>query len=177
MRALLIVDLQKDFCPGGQLAVPEGDRVVPVINQIISEFPLVIASKDWHPEDSSHFDDWPVHCVQNTEGAEFHDDLNQAGIEKVFLKGTDEKKHGYSVFAATSDDLEDFLSDSGVDELYLAGLATEYCVKETALEAAKRGFQTFIIEEAVAGIDEDDIEEARKELKEVGVNFISIDEL
>ncbi len=99
MKALLIVDVQNDFCPGGTLAVPEGDKVVPVINQIMDFFPLVIASKDWHPTDSVHFKKWPPHCLQNTPGSDFHPQLNSSKIKTVFLKGTKNKDDGYSTFS------------------------------------------------------------------------------
>src|SRR5690606_19482878 len=108
-KALLIVDVQNDFCPGGALAVKDGDKVVPVINGIIDKFDLVLASKDWHPVDSVHFEKWPVHCVQNTYGADFHPDLQTDKIDRVLLKGTQNKDDGYSAFEATNVSLADFL--------------------------------------------------------------------
>ena len=177
MRALIVVDVQNDFCPGGALAVPKGDRVVPVINELMAEFELVVASKDWHPENSVHFDKWPKHCIKETEGAEFHPDLKIAKIDKVFLKGTKDKDDGYSAFEATNLDLAQYLNEKEVKELYISGLATEYCVKETALAAAKKGFEVYVIEEAIAGIDEDDVAAAFEEMREAGVEFVSAEEI
>ena len=96
MKALLIVDVQNDFCPGGALGAPGNDEVVPVINKIQDKFDVVVASKDWHPENSIHFEKWPVHCVANTKGAEFHPDLKTGKIDTIFLKGTGNKDDGYS---------------------------------------------------------------------------------
>jgi len=152
-KVLLIVDVQNDFCPGGALAVKDGDKVVPVINSIIDKFDLVLASKDWHPVDSVHFEKWPVHCVQNTYGAEFHPDLQVDKIDRVLLKGTQNKDDGYSVFDATNISLADFLREEGVTDLYVCGLATDYCVKATALDACKQGFRTYVITDAVAAVN------------------------
>src|SRR5579859_2188035 len=135
MKALLIVDVQNDFCPGGTLAVPEGDKVVPVINRLEDAFPLVVASKDWHPKDTVHFQKWPPHCIQNSRGAEFHPGLETAKIQETFLKGTYNRDDGYSAFEATSNDLEKYLREKGVMELYVTGIATDYCVKASALDA------------------------------------------
>ncbi|AZO93740.1 nicotinamidase [Halocella sp. SP3-1] len=173
MKALLIVDLQNDFCPGGKLAVPEGGKVVPIINQLLDKFPLVLASQDWHPVKTVHFDKWPVHCVRESEGAKLHPDLKRKKITKVFLKGTDNKDDGYSVFEATNDDLEGFLRGNNVEELYLTGLATEYCVKATAIDAVEKGFKVFVIREGVAGIKEEDVEKAVKEMESKGINYIN----
>ena len=152
-KALLIVDVQNDFCPGGALAVKDGDKVVPVINGIIDKFDLVLASKDWHPVDSVHFEKWPVHCVQNTYGADFHPDLQTDKIDRVLLKGTQNKDDGYSAFEATNVSLADFLREEGVTDLYVCGLATDYCVKATALDACKLGFRTYVITDAVAAVN------------------------
>lgn len=174
MKALLVVDVQNDFCPGGALAAPEGDQVVPVINELMEKFPLVVASKDWHPEDTVHFEKWPVHCVKNTEGAEFHPDLNTSKIEKVFLKGTGNKDDGYSAFEATNEDLKDYLKSKNVDQLYVVGLTTEYCVKNSAEDAVKNGFKTMVVEDAIEGVkaNEGDVEKALKEMKDNGVEFV-----
>src|SRR5277367_3833051 len=131
MKALLIVDVQNDFCPGGTLAVPEGDKVVPVINQLMDQFPIVVASKDWHPKDTVHFQKWPPHCVQGTKGAEFHPGLDASKVQKIFLKGNHNKDDGYSAFEATNDNLAAFLKKKEVTDLYIVGLATDYCVKAT----------------------------------------------
>lgn len=179
MKALLIVDVQNDFCPGGTLAVPEGDKVVPVINQIMDLFPLVIASKDWHPNDTVHFKKWPPHCVQNTPGADFHPQLNASKIKKVFLKGAHNKDDGYSAFEATSASLLQFLKKEKVEELYVAGLATDYCVKATAMDADKNGFETFVVEDAVAAVNvkPGDGEKALKAMARAGVTLINSSEI
>ena len=179
MKALLIVDVQNDFCPGGALAVPEGDKVVPVINRLMDLFPLVTASKDWHPKDSVHFKKWPLHCVQNTPGADFHPGLNAKKISKVFLKGAKNKDEGYSAFEASNNDLEKFLRKEGVSDLYIAGLATENCVKATALDADKRGFETFVVEDAVAAVNvtEGDGSKALKAMTKAGITLIESSEI
>jgi nicotinamidase/pyrazinamidase len=179
MKALLIVDVQNDFCPGGALAVPEGDKVVPFINKLMDLFPLVIASKDWHPKDTVHFQKWPPHCVQNTPGADFPPALNASQISKIFLKGSKNKDDGYSAFEATSDDLEKFLRKKGVTDLFIAGLATDYCVKATALDADKRGFETFVVEDAVAAVNvkEGDGAKALKAMAKAGVTLIESSEI
>jgi nicotinamidase/pyrazinamidase len=179
MKALLIVDVQNDFCPGGTLAVPEGDKVVPVINQMMDLFPLVIASKDWHPKNSVHFKKWPPHCVQDTKGADFHPQLNTSKLKKIFLKGTKNKDDGYSAFEATSSNLAQFLKKEKVEELYVAGLATDYCVKATALDADKNGFETFVVEDAVAAVNvkSGDGEKALKEMAHAGVTLINSSEI
>jgi nicotinamidase/pyrazinamidase len=179
MKALLIVDVQNDFCPGGTLAVPEGDKVVPVINGLMADFPLVIASKDWHPKDSVHFRKWPPHCVQNTKGADFHPKLDATKIKKIFLKGTLNKDDGYSAFEATNADLSAFLKKEGVEDLYVAGLATDYCVKATALDADKNGFETFVVEDAVAAVNlkPGDGEKALKEMAHAGITLINSSEV
>lgn len=177
MKALLIVDLQNDFCPGGKLAVPDGDRIVPVVNQLMEKFDLVLASKDWHPVESVHFEKWPVHCVENTEGAELHPELKADRIDKIFLKGTESKDDGYSAFEATNSNLEKYLKDKGVKELYIVGLATEYCVKSTAMDALNKGFRVYIVEEGVVGIKEEDVEKAIEGMGKAGINFISYEDL
>lgn len=152
-RVLLIVDVQNDFCPGGALPVGEGDQVVPAINRIMDKFDVVIASKDWHPGETVHFEKWPVHCVRNTKGAEFHSALDVGKIEKIFLKGTGDKDDGYSAFEATSDDLAAFLKRLPADKLYLAGLATDYCVQASAIDAARKGFDTYVFTDAIRAVN------------------------
>lgn len=152
-RALLIVDLQNDFCPGGALAVEDGDKVVPPINGIIDKFDLVISTQDWHPEKTVHFEKWPAHCVAGTEGAEFHPDLNTDKIDLKLLKGTDNKDDGYSAFEATNRSLTDFLQENNIEQLYIGGLATDYCVKASAIDAKTEGFNTYVITDAIAAVN------------------------
>jgi len=175
MKALLVVDVQIDFCPGGSLAVPGGDKVVPVINELMKQFPLVVASKDWHPRQTIHFQKWPVHCVHNTKGAEFHPALVSEGIQQVFLKGTGNRDDGYSAYEATNLDLKQFLKERGVTELYVTGLATDYCVRASALDSIKHGFKTFVVTDAVAAVNvqPDDGTKALDELRAAGATFVT----
>ena len=179
MKALLVVDVQKDFCPGGALPAPEGDKVVPVINRLMDIFPLIVVSKDWHPENTIHFQKWPKHCIQGTKGAELHPDLRQDRIDQIILKGTLNLDEGYSVFEGINIDLEKFLRERGVDALYVVGLVTEYCVKESAIDAQKRGFITHVVKDAVEGVKlkEGDVDNAFGEMGKAGVKVISSAEI
>ncbi len=152
MKALLIVDLQNDFLPGGALPAPYGNQIIPVVNQLINQFELVVASKDWHPEKTVHFEQWPVHCIANSAGADFPSELNHEKITTIVQKGTRDSDDGYSAFEATSLDLKKYLQEKLVKELYICGLTTEYCVKNTVLDALKAGFKTTVIQNAVAGV-------------------------
>jgi nicotinamidase/pyrazinamidase len=173
MNALLIVDLQNDFLPGGALPATEGDRIIPVINKLAELFPLVAASRDWHPEHSIHFEKWPPHCIRETEGAEFPKQFDKKKLDHVFLKGTGNVDDGYSAFQATSDDLASYLHDHRVDHLFICGLTTEYCVRETVLDALKNGFKVTVIQDAVAGIEANpgDGEKAYAEMQKEGANM------
>jgi len=179
MKALLVVDVQNDFCPGGALAVKEGDKVVPIINSLMPAFGLVVASMDWHPADSIHFEKWPPHCVRQTDGADMHKDLHMSMIEKIFLKGTDNKDDGYSSFEATNMSLDEFLKDRGITDLYIAGLTTDYCVKETALAARANGFNTYVVEDAIRPVEVNpgDAEKAIAEMKAAGAVMINSSEV
>ena len=194
-RALLLVDLQYDFMPGGALAVPHGDEVVSAVNQQIPLYDVVVASQDWHPEghksfasqhpgkkpgDSIELDGvrqtlWPDHCIQGTRGARLHEDLKLPSIQKVFRKGEDERVDSYSAFfdnaRRRSTGLADWLRGAGVDELHLMGLATDYCVKFSALDAAEQGFQTHVISAGCRGIDLEpgDVQKAWDEMRQAGV--------
>ena len=174
MRGLLIVDVQNDFCPGGALAVADGDKVVPVINSLLGHFDVIVASKDWHPAGSVHFKKWPPHCVEETPGAEFHPQLLRGKIQQVFLKGTKDKDDGYSAFEATNLDLITYLRQADITELYVVGLATDYCVKASALDAAKNGIHTYVVTDAVAAVDvrPDDGARALDEMKLAGVTLL-----
>jgi nicotinamidase/pyrazinamidase len=153
--ALIVVDVQNDFCPGGSLAVPHGDDVVEVINELAPLFTVVFATQDYHPPDHSSFTDqggqWPVHCVEGTPGAEFHPDLDTSRFDEIIRKGTDVATDGYSGFAGT--DLADRLWARGVDRVFVTGLATDYCVRATTLEAIENGFEAVVVTDAIRAVD------------------------
>ena len=177
MNALILVDLQNDFCPGGALAVPDGDRVIPLANDLQKKFDLAVATQDWHPADHGSFAAshpgkkpgdaidlaglpqilWPVHCVQETPGAELHPRLERSAIDRVFRKGEDPLTDSYSGFfdngRRKSTGLGEYLKSRGVASVYVCGLATDYCVKFTALDAVQLGFETFLIEDACRGVN------------------------
>jgi nicotinamidase/pyrazinamidase len=178
-NALLLVDVQKDFCPGGALPASNGNKIIPVINQLMDQFDYVIASKDWHPQKSIHFEKWPVHCVKNTEGAEFPTELQFEKINQVFLKGTANMDDGYNAFDATNISLMEWLKKHQVDTLYLCGIATEYCVNETAKGALRNGFKTYIITDAIAEIDSQpgDGKKALQALKEKGAHLLTSEKI
>ena len=152
-RCLLIVDLQRDFCAGGALAVPGADGIVAPINRIIGKFDLVLASRDKHPPGTRHFEKWPVHCVQGTPGAEFHPGLDLSSVDCLLEKGTSNADDGYSDFESSNMDLAAYLRSRGVTGLYVCGLATDYCVKATVLDALDKGFDTFVIEDCIRAVD------------------------
>jgi nicotinamidase/pyrazinamidase len=179
MKALLIVDLQNDFCPGGALPAPEGDKIVPIVNDLMDKFSIILASKDYHPKDTVHFDKWPPHCVAGTRGAEFHPALQASRIKQIFLKGTGNADDGYSSFEATNEDLFRFLHSQNVTDLYIVGLTTEYCVRSTVLDAIKGGFKTFVVADAIEGVKqhEGDVEKALQEMRSAGAQLISSDQI
>jgi len=174
-RALLVVDVQNDFCPGGALAVANGDRVVPVINALMDKFDLIVATQDWHPDKSVHFGKWPVHCVRDTHGADLHPALKRERITSYMRKGTKDVDDGYSAFEATNADLASFLKSRGVTELFVTGLATDYCVKASALDAVKQGFRTVVVEDAIAPVEvkAGDGERALAEMRDAGVKIVA----
>lgn len=173
-KALLIVDVQNDFCPGGSLAAPAGNDIIPVINTIMDKFDLVIASKDWHPDKTVHFEKWPVHCVRATPGAAFHPGLDTTKIDEVVLKGTSNSDDGYSAFEATNNDLDFLLKKNKITEIFVCGLTTEYCVKSTALDAFNAGFKVYVITDATGAVAAHigDEEKALKDIQEVGVGLV-----
>lgn len=173
MDALIIVDVQNDFCRGGALAVADGDAVIEPINRLARQAPLVIATPDWHPPDHSSFAErggpWPVHCVQDTPGAELHPGVDRALIDVVVDTGQTRDAQGYSGFEGT--ELERLLRDRGVTRVDVAGLALDYCVKATALDARRAGFDVVVHEEATRAVDASpgDGERAVQELRAAGI--------
>ena len=203
MKVDILVDIQNDFLPGGALAVPKGDAVIPIANRLAAVFPLVVATLDWHPPNHGSFAAnhpgkkpfeqimlnglsqtlWPVHCVQNTKGAELASALDRERIIKVFPKGTDAGIDSYSGFfdnghrKATG--LGDWLKSEAVSEVSVCGLATDYCVKFTALDAVQLGFKTTVIEDACRGVNlnSDDTKKALEEMARVGVSIVQSGQL
>jgi nicotinamidase/pyrazinamidase len=179
--ALLVVDVQNDFCPGGALAVPEGDEVVPVINDLMPRFRHVLATQDFHPPGHSSFAEqggpWPVHCVQGTPGAELHPSLDTSGIEEVVQKGVDPETDGYSGFAGT--DLANRLRRLGVRRVVVTGLATDYCVRATAVEAIEHGFEAAVVTDAIRAVDVEpgDGDKAVAEMQEAGAALIAAEQI
>lgn len=150
--ALVIVDFQNDFASGGALAVPDGDAIATPIDGLLDRFELVVATRDWHPADHASFRGaWPVHCVQGTWGAELHPALDRSRIDVIIDKGRAPESEGYSAFEDT--DLEGLLRARGVDRLYVAGLATDYCVRNTVLDACRLGFAVVVLEDAIRGVN------------------------
>jgi len=193
MDALLVVDFQNDFTPGGALPVEHGDEIAPAINAIADRFDLVVATRDWHPPDHGSFEGveidpgkwkgidpagiWPVHCVAGTEGAQLHPALDQSNLDVIVDKAQDRYTQGYSAFHGG--DLAGVLRDRGVDHVYIAGLATDYCVKNTVLDAVREGFAVTVVEDAVRGIDVKPGDSARaiEEMKAAGADVVSSGEL
>ena len=193
--ALILVDIQNDFLPGGALAVPEGEAVIPVANGLIPQFDLVVATKCWHPPNHVSFAVnhpgrqafetitidglqqtlWPVHCVQNTGGAAFAPALETERIARVFPKGTDPTVDGYSGFFDNarrgSTGLAEFLRERGVTSVVVCGLATDYCVRATALDASAEGFDVRVIEEGCRGVNvrAGDVDRALGDMRRAGV--------
>lgn len=193
--ALILVDIQNDFIPGGTLPVREGDRVVPLANRVQESFDLIVSTQDWHPSNHGSFASqhpgkkpgdaielnglpqvlWPDHCVQGSWGAEFHPDLQMERVARVFRKGTDPAIDSYSGFFdnghAKDTGLASYLRQQGVDSVYVLGLATDYCVKFTALDAVSLGFRTHLILEGCRGVNlqPDDAQRAVQEMEAAGV--------
>ncbi len=173
-KTLLIVDLQNDFCPGGSLAIDEGNEIVPVINELMDKMDLVLATQDWHPEGSTHFKDWPEHCVANTVGSELNPRLDAEKIDQIVLKGTGHDDPGYSAFDATNISLDEYLKEQNVGPLYIVGLATDYCVRASALDARKLGYQTYVVTDAIAAVEleKGDGKKALDEMDKAGCLFV-----
>ena len=193
-RALLVIDVQNDFCPGGALEVPKGDEIVPLANALMKRFSVVVLTQDWHPADHSSFASthpdrqpfetvempygpqilWPDHCVQGTEGADFHPDLDTRPGQVVIRKGFRRDVDSYSAFFendhATPTGLAGYLKERGVTEVFLCGLATDFCVGFSALDAVKCGFSASVIENACRAIDlNGSLDDMRRRWAEAGV--------
>jgi len=200
MNALLIIDVQNDFCEGGALAVPDGASIIPLINSLIPKFDAVIQSQDWHPDGHHSFASthngktpydtvkmdygtqvlWPEHCVQGTSGAEFHKNLNTTKTEVCIRKGFRKKIDSYSTFyendQKTHTGLAGYLRERGITDLYVTGLATDFCVKWSVLDGLKENFNVFVIEDAVKGINIDgSVKQAWKEMKDDGAVVLTSD--
>jgi nicotinamidase/pyrazinamidase len=198
MRALLLIDLQYDFCPGGALAVAHGDETIPVANRLMPKFSAIIATQDWHPPEHGSFAVnnpgkqpydmgelaglpqvmWPAHCVQGTRGAELHDSLDRNLITEVFRKGTDAAIDSYSGFFDNghkkSTGLGDWLKQRDITKLYILGLATDYCVKFTALDGRKLGFDVSVVVDGCRGVNLDpgDSDKAFAEMRAAGASLV-----
>lgn len=199
MKALILVDLQNDFCKNGALEVKDAEAVFPLANALAAKFEVVVATQDWHPATHGSFAAnhhlwnrpgqvidlyglpqvlWPIHCVQDTLGARFHKDLDTAHITKVVQKGTDETVDSYSGFfdngRRKQTEMDNFLKSKGVDEVYILGVATDYCVKFTALDAVSLGYKTHLVVDACRGVNlaEDDVEKAIAEMTAEGVSIV-----
>ena len=203
MRILILIDIQNDFLPGGALAVADGDQVIPIVNRVQPYFDLVVATQDWHPADHGSFAAnhkgkkpgdlielnglpqvlWPVHCVQGSEGADFSKKLNMELVSSIFPKGTDAEIDSYSGFfdngKLKATGLGDYLKEKEANQIYVLGLATDYCVKYTALDAVGLGFETFVITDGCRGVELNpgDVDLAWKEMREAGVGLVRSSDL
>lgn len=200
MQALFIVDLQNDFLPNGALPVPEGDKIIPLINQLQKQFSLVLASKEQHPIEHISFASyhgkqayeylliereriqlWPDHCLKNSWGAEFPKELETSRVEKIFYKGTDSKFDSYSAFFDSKKRKETglytYLKEKNVTQLFLVGLTLEYCVMATAIDSVHLGFETFVIIEGCRAINETDGKKAVEKMQKEQVKILSVKEL
>ncbi len=195
MNALILVDVQRDFMPGGSLPVAEGDRILPVINRCIEHYPLVTLTQDWHPPGHLSFASshrgrepmevieldgleqtlWPDHCIQGTDGAEFPEELNLNPVSAIFRKGSDPKVDSYSAFFDNGrrhkTGLAEWLRAMGVDTVHIAGLAAEVCVAYTARDAAEQGFRVAVMEDCTRALSQDAFEKTKNELQAKGVHF------
>jgi len=201
--ALIVTDVQNDFLPGGPLYVPEGEQILPVVNKLMRAFDLVVATRDWHPANHVSFAEqhegrkpgdvievngleqllWPVHCVRETPGAAFHEELDVDGIDEVFNKGVDVDLDSYSAIFDNghrkSTGLDRYLQDRKVKDVYICGVATDYCIKFTTLDSCKLGFQTHVVIDACRGVDlkEGDVDRAVEEMRQAGAEIVTSDRL
>jgi nicotinamidase/pyrazinamidase len=196
MKALVLVDIQNDFLPGGSLAVPKGDEIIAVVNNLEDHFELVVATQDWHPANHKSFASnhagkkpfdiidlhglkqtlWPDHCVQGTNGADFAPQLNSNRVEAIFRKGTNPEIDSYSGFYDNghlkSTGLASYLRGRDVDQVYLAGLAGDICVYATGMDSLEEGFQTYIIQDATRPLSEEDFKNTNRAFSEKGGRLI-----
>jgi len=184
--ALILVDIQNDFCPGGALAVAEGDQIVDVVNRLMPEFQLVISTQDWHPANHISFKErggpWPPHCVQNTPGAELHAALNTSSIAHFFRKAYTANSDAYSEFEGVDEHgrtLDEVLKSHGVKKVYIVGLATDYCVLATTLDALKNGYETYAVTDAMraVNVNPDDGQKALAEMASRGAHLVTSKEV
>lgn len=203
MRALVMVDIQNDFLQGGALAVKEGSKIIPLVNNLQKKFDLVVATQDWHPANHESFASnypngvigdlvdlhglpqvlWPDHCIQNTWGAELAETLDISSVQKVFRKGTEAAVDSYSGFfdngKRKDTGLSTYLQSKDVEQLFIVGLATDYCVKFTALDAVNLGFETTVIVDAIKAVNlhPEDQENAIRTMRQTGIQIIQGDKL
>jgi len=200
MKALLIIDMQNDFMPGGPLGIDQADEIIPVINRLIDLFDNVYATKDWHPKNHVSFAAmhdkkineeilinqniqrlWPDHCIQNTEGAKIVPNIRADKIEKIFYKGSDESVDSYSAFFDNNHErstgLDLFLKERNIEDLYMVGVATDYCVKFSALDAHRLGFNVFIVKDACMPVDKTGEKQVLLELEKKGIHLVSSEDL
>lgn len=184
--ALILVDVQNDFCPGGALAVSGGDQIVPVINKLIPHFSLVVSTQDWHPANHISFKErggpWPPHCVQGSRGADLHSDLKTDTVAYYFRKAATPDKDDYSEFAGTDDEgrtLDKVLKGQGVKQLYVVGLATDYCVLETVLDGLELGYKVYAVTDAMRAVDVNpgDGDQALRKMSDKGAKLVHSDEV
>lgn len=184
--ALVLVDIQNDFCPGGALAVEEGDQIVEAVNRLMPRFPLVISTQDWHPANHVSFKaqggPWPPHCVQGTSGAELHPALNTQTIAHYFCKATSPNKDDYSEFEGRDEEdrsLDQLLKSHDVQRVFVVGLATDYCVLATVLDGLKLGFEVFVVTDAVraVNVEPEDGANALRQMSAAGAHLVTSDEI
>jgi nicotinamidase/pyrazinamidase len=180
--ALIVVDVQRDFCPGGALAVPEGDQIIPAINRVLGLADwLTIATRDWHPPDHCSFTTqggiWPVHCVAGTPGAAFHPELEAMKVRRIISKATTKDAEAYSGFQGT--ELTALLRGQGTRRVFVCGLATDYCVRATALDARHAGFDVMVLEDAIRGVEvkPGDCAKAVEEMRGAGIRLTKTTDL
>jgi len=201
-NVLLVIDIQNDFCPGGSLAVPEGDKIIPVVNKIMGRFYKVVATQDWHPKNHISFASthkkqiyeniningvsqtlWPDHCVQGTYGAELHKELDIREIDLIIRKGVNPQIDSYSAFLEndkqTKTGLDGYLNSLGIKKVYVCGLALDYCVYFTACDSVKFGFETYVIIDATKGVDvpQGNVKKVIEHMKSLNIKIVLHEEL